>query len=251
MPAVWALADLHLAISKPEKRMDVFGPIWHDYDKKIAEEWHRCVKPDDLVLLAGDICWAMKLEQALQDLRWIDALPGTKVMIKGNHDYWWDSYTKMCKILPASIHAIQNNVFNYDSISIGGARLWDTTEYSFGNCIEYRENPLAHTKDYELDLEEQQKIYNRELMRLEMSLKELNPHAKWRIAMTHYPPLSIDLQNSRVTALLEKYQVDMCVFGHLHSLKPGLNMFGKKNNIAYHFTACDYLEFKPLHLLDF
>lgn len=241
--AVWAIADLHLSFGVPEKSMEIFGPEWINYGEKIKTNWEAAVNPDDLVLLAGDISWAMRLEQAKVDLDWIDALPGTKVMIKGNHDYWWSSLSKIKQILPSSIHVIQNDVFQWRDYSIGGARLWDTEEYNFDAYINYLEPPVPRSKEQK---PEQEKIFNRELQRLEMSLKNLDQSAAKRLVMTHYPPISADLKPSRTSALLEKYRVDVCVFGHLHNLKRESTLFGVHRGIHYYLTSCDYIDFSPI-----
>jgi len=245
---IWALADLHLAFGVPEKDMKFFGPLWDGYAEKIEKNWKESIDSKDLVLIAGDISWAMRLEDALVDLQWIDHLPGTKVILRGNHDYWWSSSAKMAKVMPSSIHFIQNNVFNWHDVSIGGARLWDTPEYSFSKYIHFQENPkekLAEKKS----TEEEEKIFARELERLSLSLKQLSPQARFRIALTHYPPISADLTPSRASAILEHFKINYCIFGHLHNiLKPG-PPFGEKEGVRYVLTSCDYLDFKPLRIL--
>ena len=245
MMNIWAIADLHLAFGVPEKTMEVFGPEWADYANKIEKAWKASVQPGDLVLIAGDISWAMAIQHAQIDLAWIDRLPGTKVMIKGNHDYWWSSLSKVNAILPPSIHVIQNNAFDFERVSIGGARLWDTDEYGFASCINYKGEPKEITPD---EKREQQRIFSRELERLELSLKALKKDADLRIVMTHYPPIGLDLQPSKTSALLEKYGVDICVFGHLHHVKKERPLFGKGRNISYFLTSCDYLDFHPLKI---
>lgn len=243
---IWAIADLHLAFGAPHKTMEVFGPQWAGYAGKIEREWRALVQPEDLVLIAGDISWAMSAEQAQVDLEWIEALPGIKVLIKGNHDSWWSSLSKVRQILPPSIHVIQNSVFSYQGIFIAGARLWDTQEYGFNACIDYKPNPVASTsKEEEPDPE---KIFKRELERLELSLKALPKEAIVRMAMTHYPPIGLDLQPSRASTLLEKYNVSQCVFGHLHNVKKEKPLFGIARGVAYHLTSADYLNFKPLKI---
>ena len=236
---IWAIADLHLCKGVPEKNMEIFGDAWSNYMDRMAENWKKVVQDDDLVLLAGDISWAMKLEHAALDLDWIDALPGTKVMIRGNHDYWWSSASKVRSILPPSLHIIQNDVFNWEGISIAGARFWDTPEFNFIHCFAESFPPLP------ID----EKIYKRELGRLEMSLKQLDQSAKCRIAMTHYPPIGTDLKPSAVSALLEEYNVQSCVFGHLHNIKEEAAQFGKKDGVDYIFVAADFLEFMPKKIL--
>lgn len=231
--------------------MDVFGEVWKDHPKKIADNWKRVVKEDDLVLIPGDISWAKHLTDAVPDLLFIDSLPGTKVMIKGNHDYWWSAISKVKGILPESIHLIQNNAFDFGDISVAGSRLWDTDEFGFDPYIEYRESELAYTAEEVLeDPKEREKIFARELHRLEISLQKLSKNAKHRIVMTHYPPIGVDLAESRVSRLLERYHVEFCVFGHVHSMKKGISPFyGEKNGVHYVFVCGDFVNFNPVKIL--
>jgi uncharacterized protein len=238
---VWAIADLHLSFGVPEKSMEVFG--WKDYAEKIEKNWREVVQEDDLVLVAGDISWAMKLDEAKKDLEWIAQLPGTKVMIKGNHDHWWSSLSKVQQALPSSVCVIQNNAFYRQGIAIGGARLWDSDEYNFDACIDFK--PKERSEKEKLESE---RIFKRELERLEMSLKALPDEAKVRIAMTHYPPVGLKLFSSKASALLEKYGVSICVFGHLHNVKTKDPLFGTARGVTYYLTSCDYLNFQPLHI---
>ncbi len=250
--AIWTLADLHLSFGVPDKEMDLFGEHWKHHAAKIQEHWLASIKPDDLVLIPGDISWAMRLEDVRPDLEWIHSLPGTKVILKGNHDYWWGSLGQIKKILPSSIHLIQNNAFHWGDVSIAGARLWDTPEYGFGQFIEYRENPRAQILTArEKDQDEAERIFQRELGRLELSLKCLDKlSGPVRIAMTHYPPIGADLKDSRASQILEKYKIHTCVFGHLHNVKRGIPLFGEKNGIRYLLTSCDYLDFQPLKIFE-
>ncbi len=245
MRKIWAIADLHLACGVPGKNMNVFGPLWDNYMDKIQAAWQSLIAPDDLVLIAGDISWAMTLEEAALDLAWIDALPGTKVILKGNHDFWWASSAKMAQIMPSSVHFIHNSVYNWHDISIGGTRLWDTEEYAFGQYIHFQDNPKKNDSA-RVDQTNNEKIFNRELERLRLSLKQLSPAASLRIAMVHYPPISADLRPSKVSAILEEFKIDICVFGHLHNLKLNQKLFGEIRGVKYILTACDYLNFKPI-----
>lgn len=231
--------------------MDVFGSKWKDHAKQIEHHWKSLIAPEDLILIPGDISWAMRLSEVIPDLEWIDKLPGTKLLLKGNHDYWWGSLKKIADVLPPSLHLIQNNSFRWKEAAIGGARLWDTPEYRFASFIEYQENPQMKIVDREADAQEElsEKIFERELTRLEMSLASLPTEAKIRIAMTHYPPIGADLQPSRASQILEKYNVSVCVFGHLHNIKRGTKLFGTKNQIRYILAAADYLSFKPIQII--
>ncbi len=254
--SIWALSDPHLAFGVPSKTMEAFGKDWENYAKKIETHWKERVSSDDLVLIPGDISWAMKMEDALVDLRWIDALPGKKIILRGNHDLWWTSASKLAKVMPPSIQFIHNNALTWEStkgtIALGGSRLWDTPEYTFNSFIEFRENPLAAVKNSEELINEKEngeKIFLRELERLRLSLNQIDKSASLRIALTHYPPIGADLLPSRASAILEEYKIDICVFGHLHSIRKRSLPFGKARGVDYVFTSCDYLEFVPLKIL--
>jgi predicted phosphohydrolase len=246
---IFAIADLHLSLSIPEKTMEIFSENWKDYHNKIETNWKNIVTKNDLVLIPGDLCWAIKLKDALIDLEWIHNLPGKKIIIKGNHDYWWPSFTKLKNALPPSIEFLQNNAISFNDITIAGARLWDTQEFNFDEYIDFLPNPKKNKdleKNIQLDLSE--KIFSRELERLKLSLDQMNKNAKIKIVMTHYPPISADLKDSKASKLLEKYYIDICIFGHLHNVKKNKKMFGEKNNIKYILTSADYIDFKPIQI---
>lgn len=247
---IWALADLHLSLSIPSKDMAVFGPAWDRYMERIADSWQQLVKQQDLVLLPGDISWASSPQEALIDLKWIDTLPGTKVLIKGNHDYWWSSLAKVEAILPPSLHLIQNNAFHWKGIGIAGARLWDSPNYSFERYIDFIPRQKQLTETSQEPPAEKEKIYKRELGRLEASLKQLLPTEKMRLAMTHYPPISATLEPSDASALFERYHVSCCAFGHLHNVRPSPTLFGEKGAVRYLFSACDYVGCTPILVME-
>jgi hypothetical protein len=194
----------------------------------------------------------MRLDEAKKDLDWIHSLPGTKVILKGNHDYWWPSSQKLKTLLPPSIHFVHKNAFHWKNIcTVGGTRLWETEEYSFDPFIEWRE--IRKAKEVALEEVEKKKredrmIFLRELDNLKFSLNQLSSNAKVRIAMTHYPPIGPDLLPSEASHILEKYRIDYCVFGHLHNIKDNSLYFGEKNGISYILTSCDYLDFIPKKL---
>lgn len=247
--AVWAIADLHLSFGVPNKSMAVFGPQWEGYTDKIEKAWLQKISDEDLVLIAGDISWAKLPEEARLDLEWIGRLPGTKYLIKGNHDYWWGSLAKLKPILPPSCHLIQNNSLMWNDVAVGGARLWDCPELTFNEVIDYQSVSCVKQVDEHEDREEALRIYQRELGRLEASLKTLNPKAKTRIVMTHYPPIGVHFEETEASRLLEKYRVDICVFGHLHNVKQNAARFGSYHGIHYHLTSCDSLEgFSPIKI---
>jgi predicted phosphohydrolase len=237
--SIWAIADLHLCFSTPNKSMEIFGENWKNYSDKIKINWEKNIKADDLILIAGDISWAMNINDALIDLKWIDNLPGKKLLIKGNHDFWWPSKSKLKSLLPPSISFLQNDAFTFHNASIGGSRLWDTSEYSFDNFT------LAHTDDGKKEMD---KIYDRELLRLENSLKLMEDRPV-KICMTHFPPIGPDLKPSKASKLLEKYKINTAIFGHLHNIPSKTKLFGMNNNINYQLISADFLNFSPLLML--
>lgn len=234
---VFALADLHLSFGVPDKSMERFGEAWMAHPQRVETAWRERVREEDLVLLPGDLSWGKTLEEALPDLEWIEALPGQKVLIRGNHDYWWTSLAKLGKLPFTSLHFLHNNAYLFETVAIAGTRLWDCEAYTVGPRLK----PLEE-KDH--------KIYQRELLRLEESLKQVDPSAKKRVVMTHYPPLGSDLAASEVSSLLEAYKVDVCLFGHLHGFTPGSLPFGSRGGVRYLLTSCDYLSCTPLEILE-
>ncbi len=253
---IFVVGDLHLSFGITGKKMDKFGEDWHDHPSLLEKSWDSSIQPDDIVLIPGDISWAMRLEQAKPDFDWIEARPGRKVLIRGNHDYWWDSISKIRKTLPSSIRIIQNDSVLFEDVAICGARLWDSQEYGFGSIIDFKEiegqksqlNDMPGKLSEEI-LRENEAIFERELLRLEMSLKSIPQNATYRIAMTHYPPIGLDLAPSRASRLLEQYGINCCVFGHLHSIRKEMKeLFGEARGIRYLLTSCDYLKSKPTQI---
>ena len=226
--AVYAIADLHLPAR--QKPMDVFGEHWKDHFKRISEDWLSRVQADDTVLLPGDLSWAIRLEEALEDLRAIGRLPGTKLLLRGNHDYWWSSIGRVRRALPEGMLALQN-----DSVLIG-ERLYAGTRGWMLPGPELSEDDL--------------RIYNRERLRLEMSLK----HARRRDAalpitvMLHYPPLTEE--EPGFSDILEAYGVTDCVYGHLHGPAIYGAVRGERRGVRYHQVSCDGLGFKLYKLYD-
>ncbi|MDR0897581.1 MAG: metallophosphoesterase [Oscillospiraceae bacterium] len=234
---IYAISDLHLP-GADHKPMEIFGSHWADHFTRIAADWREKVTPEDVVLLPGDISWAMYLPEALVDLRAIAALPGRKVLLRGNHDFWWSSISRLRAELPGGMYALQNDALLIDDVLICGARGWLT--------------PGAAGLS-----QEDQKIYDREVQRLKLSLEDgtrrlanagLSPDAVRRVAMLHYPPFADKDQPTAVTALLAAHGVEVAVYGHLHG--PGLNgaFAGEMDGVRYHLVSCDGLGFR-LHCL--
>lgn len=228
--AIYAIGDLHLPGGQ-EKPMDVFGAHWDDHVSRIIAQWKRIVSPDDLVLIPGDISWAMHFDQAKEDLLAIAELPGEKVLLRGNHDYWWSSIGRIRDWLPKRMHALQNDTFPWQNATICGTRGW---------VFPTEQNPLNDTD---------MKIYKRELIRLELSLQQAQGKQSPMIAMLHYPPLLKDVLNTAFTGLLEKYGVAKCCFGHLHDVGIGNAFQGMHRGISYHLVSCDSIGFTPKLIL--
>ena len=228
---VFALSDLHLASATPRKEMAVFGDHWLNHARKIACAWEKRVGENDLVIVAGDISWAMKLEDALPDIEFIAGLPGRKILLRGNHDYWWRSLSRIRACLPERVFVIQNDALILDGVALGGSRLWIDHELSpFTLPSRERAEGMQtgmtaagldrRAGDDEAARAQDEKLFQRELGRLELSVSQMEEGADLKIAVVHFPPLSTDLKDSRASRILEAAGVDHCVFGHLHNLVP-------------------------------
>jgi len=246
---IYAIGDLHLShsINKP---MDIFGPQWKDHHHQIAANWKEKVTDKDLVLIPGDLSWAMHLEEAKADLQWIDQLPGKKVLLKGNHDYWWSSITQFRNLVKgSSLFPIQYDAATFGQVTIGGTRLWTTPDVGIIYADPLNASQTSGVQD-DLTKGQEEKIFKRELGRLEASLSALSDKAELRIAMTHFPPTNESGKDTLLTRTFEKHNIDICVFGHLHSLNlpPGLTWDYVKNSIRYVLVSCDAVGFSPYFL---
>lgn len=226
---IYGLSDLHLDITK-EKDMGVFGDNWYNYEKRIKENWSQVVKDDDLVLVRGDISWAMTVREAYNDLKRLDNLPGKKVLIKGNHDYWWHSLKKINALNLKSLYFLQNDSYLFDSYTICGSRAWLNKDHS-----DFSEND--------------EKIYRRELIRLDLSLSEGIKNNNDIIVMLHYPPFNKNLEGNDFHELMMEYGVKHCVYGHLHGDSLRDIKEGNVDGINYHCISADYLGFIPKKII--
>ncbi len=252
---VYAIADLHLSHSRP-KPMDVFGPAWNDHTERLRRHWQETVGEEDLVLLPGDISWAMALEEAMPDLEWIHRLPGTKVLTKGNHDYWWKSAGKVRAALPESIRIIQNDALLIGDVALAGTRLWQLPWVTSAGLPLLVENPpvvVSPAPGRVKNIEEEMKYVRREIGRLKLSLEKASALGGRRlVAMVHYPPLDHRREENDVTRLLEQFGVTDCVYGHLHNLDPeGASVLGSLHlgGIHYRLVSCDFTRFQPVRIL--
>jgi uncharacterized protein len=191
----------------------------------------------------------MHLEDALPDFAWIDQLPGTKVMIKGNHDHWWKSITKLRAALPPSIHVIHNDAITINGVTIGGTRLWENKAINYSPFIDFRETPGIQIKqkgESEEELKNDVAIYDKEFHRLTWSLDAMDRTAPFRVCMVHYPPTGPNHEENQITRLLANQAIDVCLYGHLHNLKAGAPVDYQVGTTKYFCTSCDYLNFSPL-----
>ena len=223
---LFAIGDLHLPGGQ-EKPMDVFGGHWQDHFARIAQDWRSRVADEDVVLIPGDTSWAMQLADAIPDLQSIGELPGRKLLIKGNHDYWWGGIGQVRRILPESVQAIQHNAVDLGCAVVCGTRGW---------MYPTRETPLSP---------EDTRVFDREMIRLELALKEAVKLADGRpvLAMLHYPPLYQQDRDTPFTALLEKYPVHTVVYGHLHGAGIRAGFTGEHHGVRYLLASCDSLHF--------
>ena len=229
---VYAISDFHLSINNP-KPMDIFGPTWEGYLERIEKDWNEKVNDEDIVLIPGDLSWAMKFEEAKSDLDYICALKGTKVILKGNHDYWWNSISELRKYLHNNTYAIQNNAYKFGNIIICGSRGWTPADNGF--------------KD-----EQDEKIYKREIIRMELSLMEANKlrqEGDKIIVITHFPPFNFRMESNEMIELFEKYKVDSVVYGHLHNEDKKQKLTFNRNGINYFLTSCDLVGNKLIEII--
>lgn len=223
--ALYAIGDLHLCLGAP-KPMDVFGGNWTGYMEKLKEGMSVITDADTTVLL-GDLSWALSLEESAADFAWINEIPGKKIILKGNHDYWWSTAAKFNKFCEANgfenMFLLNNNCFEYEDWAICGTRGWFFEEERSG----------AHDE----------KVFRRELCRLEASLKAAGE--KRKAVFLHYPPRYKGYECKEILELLEKYEVRLCFYGHLHGGSHKLAMEGLWDSVEFRLVASDYLNFKP------
>jgi len=231
---VFAIGDLHLdsAVDKP---MDVFGPGWDDHFERICADWRAKVTDDDLVLIPGDISWGMRTSEAQPDLDLIAALPGKKIIIRGNHDYWWDSISRVRAMLKGEFFALQNDAMRIQNILVCGTRGWTVP------------NVPGEFKD-----DDDKKIYDREVIRMQLALDDMatkRQDGDQCIAMIHYPPFNVKIEDSDFTRLFEKHKIDVVVYGHLHGKGCRACKFVQKNGVKYYLTSCDQVNCELVEIL--
>lgn len=229
---IFAISDLHLS-TVAKKPMDIFGKGWENHIDYIIDDWQQKVGEEDIVLLAGDLSWAMRMEEALPDIALIAPLKGKKVILRGNHDYWWNTISQVRNNLPTNMYALQNDVLRFENLLICGTRGW--------LCPDGDNLP-----------EDDKKIFLRECERLKLSLSAMSQQRRPNdkvIAMMHYPPFNGKYDCSAFVELFIKYNVDTVVYGHLHGKDCRANILVNKFNIRFFLTSCDIVQNK-LVLID-
>lgn len=227
---LYAISDLHLSFAK-EKPMDIFGEQWKNHSQKIKENWEKTITHEDTVLLPGDLSWGNNMEEAKEDLFFINSLPGKKILLSGNHDHWWHSTAKCSLAFPDMVF-LKNSFFLYEGIAVCGSRGWICP------------NDTYFTQQ---DI----KLYKREQTRLKMSLDAaMRMGQKEIFVMMHFPPTNDKKELSEFVSIFHQYPVKKVIYGHLH----GENSFhssyeGMVDGIEYHLVSCDYLDFKPKKIL--
>lgn len=231
--SLFAIGDLHMP-GGDDKPMDVFGEHWTNHVERIFADWRDKVMPEDTVLIPGDVSWAMRLEDALPDLQAIGAMPGRKLIVKGNHDLWWSSLQKVRAVLPEGMEVIQHT-----AVDVGEAVVCGTRGWSFPT----EDEPLS---------EEDQRVFSRELIRLELALQaavKLAAGQKPIVVMLHYPPLYEQQRDTAFTRLISRYPVHTVVYGHLHGQAIHAGFNGVHEGVRYQLTSSDGLRFALARLV--
>ncbi|MCL2847189.1 MAG: metallophosphoesterase [Firmicutes bacterium] len=227
---VFAISDWHLSINCP-KPMDIFGGAWENYIEELTKNLNATLHDDSILLIAGDISWAMQLNEALPDLDFIANFKGKKIILRGNHDYWWKSISGVRNSLKVGVYALQNDSIKIGNVVIAGSRGWVFPE---------NEND-----------KENQTIFDREVIRLKLSLEDANKKrgiGDKLIVMTHYPPFASG-KTTAMTDVIANAKADVVVYGHIHGKHHKTSAVIKINDIPYYLTSCDFLKNMPLKII--
>jgi predicted phosphohydrolase len=219
---VFAISDLHLSFSS-DKPMDIFGSSWENYTELIIKNWNAVVSDEDIVLLAGDLSWAMTLDEAVPDINFVASQKGKKVIVRGNHDYWWKSVSRLRDTLPQGFYALQNDCLKIGGYVICGTRGWTCPD---GGALSQEDN----------------KIYLREAQRLKLSLEcaaKIRQPSDKLICMMHFPPFNAKREPSLFTDLIREFKADCVVYGHLHGKDCRADKIVRISGIPYYITSCD------------
>lgn len=208
--------------------MDVFGEHWRDHASRIAQNWDATVSPEDTVIVVGDHSWALKFEQAKPDIEFIAARPGRKILVRGNHDYWWrrEATNKLRAQMPEGIELMHGNAVVVEGVGITGTRGWR---------VELEDAPDAGDE----------RVLRRELMYLERGLSQIPPDVSKKIVALHYPPFNADLEPNEFADLVQRYHVDLVIYGHVHT---GYYLEGYVDGVEYKLVSADHVEFTPVRI---
>ncbi len=225
---IFTIADLHLPLGV-NKPMDIFGG-WDDYVNRLHDNWQKIVSPQDIVVVPGDISWALKLEQTFKDFEFINALNGTKVFIKGNHDLWWSTRSKVEKFWSDNgfdtLHLVQNDCYRIGESAVCGTRGWINDDSEPADA----------------------KVIAREAIRLDMSIGSAVSQGLRPIVFLHYPPLYANNCNLDILEVLHKYNISHCFYGHLHGNTHAFAINGTRDGITYQLISADFLQFAPMDI---
>ena len=231
--ALYIIGDLHLSFGT-DKPMNIFGGNWDNHTEKLKKDWLSKVNQEDTVILAGDFSWATYIKDTYKDFEYINELPGKKILLKGNHDYWWTTITSMRNYLE------ENNFKNID--------------FLYNNSYEIDNKIIVGTRGWLLsDTDNAEKMINRETARLELSVKdaiEKYGEDKEIICIIHYPPITKTNTNNKFTQLMKKYNIKKCYYAHLHGNSHNEAVEGNINGIEYKLISGDYLDFKLVKIID-
>jgi len=245
---IYAISDLHLSFNT-NKPMNIFGDHWENYEQRILDDWNSKLDEHDIGVIAGDISWAMKMSETNLDFEYLKKLNGQKVIIRGNHDYWWKSITKIREELGPNIHVLQNDAIRLEFPSRG-------VPHSDGVCDDGG-IVLAGTRGWKVPERKQpqkpddKKIYEREILRFELALKDAKTkmHDEDKlVAVIHYPPFNATHDDSPFTKLCDKFEVDACIYGHLHGNPGRVALEVTKNKTKYYLTSCDIVGHKVVEI---
>ncbi len=227
--SLYAIGDLHLSLDS-DKPMNIFNG-WDDYTERLESNWKSAVKDDDTVVIAGDVSWAVGLENSFKDLQFVNSLPGKKIILKGNHDYWWATKTKIEKFFAANsfdtLNILFNNFFQYENIGICGTRGWVSIDGDTEN----------------------EKVMAREVQRLETSIKGAVEAGLTPVVFMHYPPVYGNSCNYDILDVLFRYDIKDCYYGHIHGYSQRNAVTGIQDGINYRMISSDYLQFMPFKVL--
>ena len=229
--AIYTIADLHLSF-ETNKPMDIFGTNWEKHEEKIKKDWQEKVKKDDLVVLPGDFSWAMYLDETQKDFEFINQLPGKKILLKGNHDYWWTTVTSMGKYIKE--------------------KGFENIDFLYNNSYEYEDKIIVGTRGWSLSEEQEDiRLTKREVARLELSIKDgIAKHGEDKeiIVFMHYPPVTKNDINTAYMNLMKKYNIKKCFYGHLHAGSIQDAVEGSIQGIQLKLVSADGLDFKLLKI---